>query len=413
MNHRRDWLRAVAGGAAAFAGGWSRPLSAQEPANPNQRRIARRPVLPDPARMALRPVIEPWESRLPDDPQAAALLEGVREKHGLPGMVGAILKGSSVVSVAATGVRKVGEPGAFRATDQIHLGSCTKAITATLLGTLFEEGALSPSSTIGRVFPEYAGRLHPDFRDATLSHLLTHRAGLPHDADWWNLPGMNPTEKRYAALVDLCSVAPKTLPGKTYAYSNAGYTLAGLMAEQVTGASWENLVRARVFEPLYMYSAGFGPPGLDGSSRENQPYGHQLSFGKPKPIRHDNPEVMGPAGTVHCSIVDWAKFAIAHLRGERQGAKLLLPATYRDLHTPPPRSEYAGGWIVLNRPWAGGRALNHAGSNTMWYAVVWLAPERDFGVLVATNMGGGPTAKACDEAVGALLNRYREAFAGA
>ena len=67
---------------------------------------------------------------------------------------------------------------------------------------------------------------------------------------------------------------------------------------------------------------------------------------------------------------------------------------------------------MLDRPWAGGAALNHAGSNTMWMANVWLAPARDFGVLAATNMGGGPTMKAADEAVGALIGHYSATFAG-
>ncbi|WP_337173060.1 serine hydrolase domain-containing protein [Paludisphaera sp.] len=412
MTHRRDWLRAVLGAGAATCGGlaWAQEPAAGDPST--SRRTVRRPVLPDPTRNALRPVLEPWETRPPEDARARMLLEEVRARHKLPGLVGAIIKGPAVVSVAAVGVRKAGEDDPFRTTDRIHLGSCTKAMTATLIATLYEEGALGASSTLAEVFPDYADRMHPDFRGATLSHLLTHRAGLPHDADWWGAPGLTPTEKRYAVLRESCSVPPRSLPGRKYEYSNVGYVLAGLMAERVTGASWENLTRARIFEPLNMYTAGFGAPGMDASSREPQPYGHQRTLGRLKPIRHDNAPVMGPAGTVHCSILDWAKFAIAHLRGERPGARLLMPSTFRDLHTPAPGTEYGGGWLVLDRPWAGGKALNHAGSNTMWYANAWLAPARDFGVLVATNVGGGSTDKAADEAVGALLGRYREAFAG-
>jgi hypothetical protein len=49
--------------------------------------------------------------------------------------------------------------------------------------------------------------------------------------------------------------------------------------------------------------------------------------------------------------------------------------------------------------------LTHAGSNTMNYAVVWMAPKRDFAALVCTNQGGDAAAKACDEAAGALIKR--------
>ena len=411
MTHRRDWMRTVLGAGAATFGGLAGAQTPPAADGSTTRRTVRRPVLPDPNRAALRPVLEPWETNLPEDPRAATLLEEVRAKHKLPGLVGAIVKGSAVVSIAAVGVRKAGEDDPFRPTDQVHIGSCTKAMTATLVGTLYEEGLLSATTTLAEVFPDHADRMHPDFRDVTLSQLLTHRAGLPHDADWWDLPGRTPTEKRYAALAELCRVAPRSLPGRKYAYSNAGYVLVGLMAERVTGAAWEDLIRARIFEPLNMYSAGFGPRGADGSTRGGQPYGHQWSRGRARPIVVDNPPVMGPAGTVHCSILDWAKFGVAHLRGERPGAKLLQPSTYRDLHTPPPGTDYAGGWLVFDRSWAGGKALNHAGSNTTWYVNVWLAPARDFGVLAATNIGGDATAKAADDAVAALLGHYRAAFA--
>ena len=65
--------------------------------------------------------------------------------------------------------------------------------------------------------------------------------------------------------------------------------------------------------------------------------------------------------------------------------------------------EIGGGWLVVSRPWAGGRALTHSGSNTMWYCTVWVAPARDFAVMVTTNQGDGGAAGACDEAVGQLI----------
>ena len=85
------------------------------------------------------------------------------------------------------------------------------------------------------------------------------------------------------------------------------------------------------------------------------------------------------------------------------------------LHTPfkgsPP--EYAMGWSVSTRPWAKGKAaadtgrvLTHNGSNTMWFCVAWLAPEKDYAVLACCNKGGGEAAKACDEAVGEMVKRY-------
>jgi hypothetical protein len=56
--------------------------------------------------------------------------------------------------------------------------------------------------------------------------------------------------------------------------------------------------------------------------------------------------------------------------------------------------------------WAGGRVLTHTGSNGMNFAVVWMAPKRDFAVLVVSNQGKGEVAKACDEAAWTLIKEF-------
>src|SRR4030095_2402626 len=92
--------------------------------------------------------------------------------------------------------------------------------------------------------------------------------------------------------------------------------------------------------------------------------------GKPVPrgAGADNPAAIAPAGRVHCTIGDWAKFVALHVRGESKGgATLLSPEALVKLHAPvADEAHYAMGWIVTDRPWAGGRALTHSGSNTMW-----------------------------------------------
>jgi CubicO group peptidase (beta-lactamase class C family) len=149
-----------------------------------------------------------------------------------------------------------------------------------------------------------------------------------------------------------------------------------------------------------MTSAGFGPPGSPG--RIDQPWGHVEENGKAVPEQHDNAPALGPAGTVHVSIPDWARFALLHLRGDRGGAPLLEPATFRRLHSAPAGSDYAAGWGVSD-PRGPGRALTHAGSNTMWFATILVAPVRDFAILTATNQGGDAAAKACEEAERGLI----------
>jgi CubicO group peptidase (beta-lactamase class C family) len=195
------------------------------------------------------------------------------------------------------------------------------------------------------------------------------------------------------------SKAPEATPGSKYIYSNAGYAIAGHMAEKATGKSWEALMREKIFRPLGMTSAGFGAPGA--RAKNDQPRGHKADGTPVEPgPGADNPVAIGPAGIVHCSIGDWAKFAAANLPSAK--TKLVKPETLKKLHTPAAgQPKYAMGWIIAEgQPWAGGPALAHDGSNTMWYAVAWLAPAKDLAFVVACNQAN---AKACNDAVLALI----------
>src|SRR5690606_19855697 len=204
---------------------------------------------------------------------------------------------------------------------------------------------------------------------------------------------------------DILSAPPAYPPGGGFAYSNAGYSIAGAMLEKASGLAFAELIDRRLFTPLGMESAGFGAPATAGSI--DQPYGHQLRDGKlaavePGPVG-DNPPAIPPAGRVHASISDFAKYAAFHLGGA-EGAPLDdndLAVLHRHI---PPSENHALGWVRVERPWAGGTALTHTGSNTMFFAVAWIAPERNFAAVAACNSGEG--AGACDKAVAMLIGKY-------
>jgi len=157
-----------------------------------------------------------------------------------------------------------------------------------------------------------------------------------------------------------------------------------------------------------MTSVGFGAPATVGKT--DQPWGHVWSLGQAKPVppgpNADNPPAIGPGGTVHCTLDDLAKYAAFHLRAGRGQPALLKPASFERLHTPVAGQDYAFGWLVCKRRWADGVALTHAGSNTMFYTVMWLAPRKQFAILIATNIGGKGVAEGCDRAAGALVRKY-------
>lgn len=346
----------------------------------------------------------------------APLLEPIRTHYQLPAMAAAVIKDGQLYAVGAAGVRKAGDITPVTADDQFHLGSCTKAMTATLIGILIEQGKLTWRTTLADAFPNM-DTMHPDYRAVTIAQLLAHRGGLPPTEQSWptgksfmymhKLPG-EPMEQRREYTRLMLAQAPAVQPGTAYLYSNAGYAVAGAIAEQVTGTPWETLMRGLIFEPLGMKTADFGAMGTPGTIE--QPFQHKTVLGKRVPVEpgrtSDNPPVIGPGGTVHCSMGDWARFVAAHLQAEKADTTLMKQETARKLHTPDFDGEYAGGWLVTSRDWADGRVLTHAGSNGMNFAVVWMAPNRDFAVLVACNQGGGKSDEACDKAAATLIEAY-------
>jgi CubicO group peptidase (beta-lactamase class C family) len=350
-----------------------------------------------------------------------SLLAPIREKYDLPALAGAIVTSHKLVATGAVGVRKYGTETPVTINDEFHLGSDTKAMTATLLALLVEEGKISWGTTLGESFPDLAKKMNPAYRRVTVEQMLAHRAGFSDQSwpdgktflDMHHLPG-TPREQRQAYIAMILAEPQVNEPGIEYLYSNRSYAVAGAIAEKITNQSWEELMQKRIFGPLGMKTCGFGAMGTKG--KINQPWQHKVNAGKhiaiePGPLA-DNPAVIGPAGTVHCSILDWAKFIQAHLQAEQgESSPLKLkPATIKHLHTAPMGGNYGFGWLILERPWANGKALNHAGSNNQNYAVVWIAPAKDFAVLVMTNQAdsGGETFKACDEAAWALIQRFLE-----
>jgi len=96
-----------------------------------------------------------------------------------PGMVAAIISSEGVIAIGSAGERKVGSGIAFTTNDVVHLGSCTKAMTCTMLATLVAEGKLNWDTKLIEAIPKLKNRIHTDYHKITLWQLLTHRAGIP------------------------------------------------------------------------------------------------------------------------------------------------------------------------------------------------------------------------------------------
>lgn len=326
-------------------------------------------------------------------PALLGRLEAIRSAGSLPAVAGAVFRSGETLEVAALGVRKLGDPTPVTTGDTWHIGSVTKSFTSLVVARFVERGELAWDSTLGDLLGADVARA---YAPVTLLQLLGHRAGLPA-----NVPndltiatarsGATVVEQRARLVRALLGTAPAGAPGEVFRYSNAGYVVAGAVLEARTGRSWEDLVRAEVFEPLGLTSGGFGPPGAPGEVTEpwghRQPAGGPLTPAEPGPTA-DNPAFLGPAGTIHLTVPDLVRWVQAHLRGERGEDGLVSASSFRRLHRPVVEGgDYAMGWSVL--PTGRQRIIWHNGSNTMWYAIVGFDPDEDLGVVLITNGGIG------------------------
>jgi len=336
----------------------------------------------------------------------AELLGPIRTARGVPALGAAVVKSGRLEALGAVGVRKLGNATPVTHQDLWHLGSNTKAMTSTVAALLVDDGKLMWTSTVGASFPELGASLSTGYAGVTLEQLLSHRGGLPANpqsdiwAAMWQRNAENPSVVRTWAVEEMLKRVPGTVGA--FVYSNAGYMTAGRIIEKAAPGEWEALVRQRLFQPLGMTSCDFGVPGTIGAV--NQPWGHQANGSTLTPIQGDNPLSLGPAGTAYCTLEDWAKFAAMHLKGARGEPAMVSAAGFTKLHTPAAGGDYALGWVVTS---GSRKQLWHNGSNTLWYAEVWLIPSRDVAILVTTNCA----TTRCQQAVADSVFQLRESWA--
>jgi CubicO group peptidase (beta-lactamase class C family) len=286
-------------------------------------------------------------------------------------------------------------------------------MTATLAAVMVDAGKIDWETSIGDVWPKATdAHIHPKLRTVTLDELLSHQSGLPSDISgqaWLSFfkEKQSPVLERRRMLKLVLSKAPSQRQG-TFSYSNLGYVIVAAMLETRARASFESLMKKHIFDPLGMRSADFRSMK---SAKQIQPpllWGHQAESGEPvdpRSVGAENPTVYASCGTIHLSIEDYAKYARWHLVG-KPAPVLRSQSAFDHLHEPQvdhtiPGTKYACGWFCIDTGL--GPALNHGGSNTNAFALIWVLPKSDLAAVVCTNTGQPQAFPACDEVISHLM----------
>jgi len=274
-------------------------------------------------------------------------------------------------------------------------------MTADLVAMLVGVGRLRWDATVGELVPELLPVGGGAFATATLRQLLVHEAGLPAldeltEAEWQrlrDLPG-TPTAQRATLLRELLR-GPAAKPIGERLYSNAGYILAGFIAERNAGKPFETLRRERLLEPLGMGACREGWPRR--APGDPEPLGHEPGEAAATLVKVGNQPIIGafmaPAGDLACPPESIARYLRWHLRalaGEPQRPPLPEFAVLHGLH-PPGAAPLGWGRSQRND---GTEVQAIMGSLGLFTGVIALDVTHRIGYFALTNVGESPRVKA-------------------
>ncbi len=313
----------------------------------------------------------------------------------VPGLAVAIVKDGEVVFSKGYGVRELGKPAAVDAHTLFAVGSTTKAMTAALIGMLVDDKKLSWDDPVVKHLPWF--QLSDPYltREITVRDLLTHRAGLGNADYLWYGQETEPREilRRVRLLTPAYSLR------SSFIYQNVMYAAAGAVIEAVTGQSWEDVMRTRLFEPLGMSETIATAATL--ARQPNVAMPHDTIDGKVRTIENASVGGVAPAGSVWSSVHDMAKWTTLLLNNGKVGDRVILkPETVEELFKPqtmvtkdgfyptarltkPKWTTYGLGWFQQDYR---GRAVDyHTGSIDGMVAIHGLLRDARVGVVVLAN----------------------------
>ncbi len=327
----------------------------------------------------------------------------------VPGLAVAVVKDGEVAYMKGFGFRDVEQKLPVTPRTLFAIGSCSKAFTTFVLGTLVDEGKLEWDKPVRSYIPWF--KLYdPSATDRITPYdLVTHRSGLPrHDAVWYNNLGASREElvRRLAYLEPNADLRAK------WQYNNLMFLTAGYLAETVSGKPWEDLVRERIFTPLDMGRSNFSV--FDSQKSDDFALPYREKDDKLEKIRFRPITNMGPAGSINSSVEDMARWLKVQSGGGKLDGKAVIKAdTLADIQAPhmamgqpqerPEVSagDYGLGWMI--DIYRGHKRVHHGGGIDGFISQVQVFPQDGLGIVVLTNSETGLSTIVAQSAADRLL----------
>ena len=255
-----------------------------------------------------------------------------------------------------------------------RLGSLTKQFTAALVLLLQQDGKLRIDEPVGKYLPEAPAA----WEKITLANLLGHTSGIPNFTSDKAFPTWCMSEHTHAEELAFFRDKPLDFePGSQFAYSNSNYEVLGLVIEKVSGRTYGDLLRERLFEPL-----GIKHTGLDSDELilPKRAQGYSPGQGGLVHARSESMSVPWAAGSVYSTTGDLRRWEEGLF-----GGKVLDAGSLKRMTTPG-KGEYGLGLEVTRKD--GLDVVAHGGGIEGFNTELTYVPERQITVVVLSNVNG-------------------------
>ena len=314
----------------------------------------------------------------------------------VPGIAIAIVKDGEVVLAEGYGYKDLENKKQMTADTVLPIGSATKSFTSMAAGILVDEQKLDWDKPVNEYIPGF--KLFNPVASAYVSvrDMLCHRTGLPrHDLMWAGGTGLSFT--REDLIRRLRYLENNVQFRETAQYQNHMFATVGHTVEKITGKSWEDFIKEKIFDPLKMKSSNFHVS----DSQKAPDYGLPYRLNKKKeiePAQFMELGAPGPAGSINSTANDmtnWLKLILG--KGAVGDTRVISEERMAEMHTPHthiqllpfevPETHFLScglGWFL--DIFRGKRIVHHGGNVTGFTALVSMMPDQNLGICILANM---------------------------
>ncbi|MEG2100639.1 MAG: serine hydrolase domain-containing protein [Flavobacterium sp.] len=315
----------------------------------------------------------------------AQYADSIRVVYAIPELSYAVVNGSKTLEINASGLHSVDLTDVAALNDRFHIGSNTKAMTAFIIAKYVEKGKLKWTSKFFDLFPDLKKTSKPEYYAITLEKLLSHQARIQpfqgeNDPAVPNFTGTHQEKRNQFGKFVLTLNPAEIEAGHKYVYSNAGYTLATMMVEKVSGKSWEKLVDEVFNKDLKLDVKLSWPENL----KAKDTWGHSFENNKLSPVPSNTDyhlDYTEPAGDINIKLTDYIKFIQLNIQGLQGQDNYLKASTYHFIHKG--IESYSLGWFNSyenNQDFS-----THSGTAGTYYTIASIDRKKFIAYIIFTN----------------------------